>query len=60
MLTPHQVKSAKAAMISAGWDYILSAIKSDKSSGEYGLLFTKGEERFWLNVETIDKLPFAE
>ena len=42
------IQQIKAALIAAGWNYILSTT-GNHSTGEYGLLFTKDGIKFWLN-----------
>jgi hypothetical protein len=44
----------KAKMIAAGWTYVLSTTGSGKN---YGLLFTKDGQKFYLNKETIAAMP---
>jgi hypothetical protein len=48
------VQKLKAQMVEAGWNYVLSTTGSGKN---YGLLFTKNGEKFYLNRETWQNLP---
>lgn len=43
---------------SSGWEHRMSVMadKSTQCEG-YGMLFARGEERFWLNKDTISNLP---
>lgn len=45
------IQQIKAALIATGWNYILSTT-GNHSTGEFGLLFTKDNVRFWLNHKT--------
>ena len=46
------LNTAKNILINTGWVHILSST-GNKSTGEYGLLFTKNGEKLWLNNLTI-------
>ncbi len=54
-MTYTQGKAAIAALESNGWTHIIT-IMSDQGAraarGEYGMLFTKDREQFWLNKDT--------
>lgn len=39
-----------------GWTSVLSACVS-RPTREYGTLFAKGGQEFWLNIETVNSLP---
>ena len=39
-----------------GWTSVLSACVS-RPTREYGTLFTREGEDFWLNIETVSSLP---
>lgn len=47
-----KLNAAKTILLAAGWTHILSST-GNKSTGEYGLLFTKNGEKLWLNNLTI-------
>lgn len=47
---------AEAHLKSRGWESILSACVS-RPTREYGTLFTRKGEEFWLNIETVGSLP---
>lgn len=43
-----------------GWERIASVMSDDPARGEnYGLLFARGVERFWLNKDSVNALPPA-
>ena len=46
------LNKAKSILLASGWAHILSST-GNKSTGEYGLLFSKNGEKFWLNNLTI-------
>jgi hypothetical protein len=49
-------KEAEAHLESRGWTSVLSACVS-RSTREYGTLFAKDGQEFWLNIETVWSLP---
>jgi hypothetical protein len=51
------IAQIKSQMIAAGWNYNLSVTRTASHGTKYGLLFTKGGEKFYLNNETRDSLP---
>jgi hypothetical protein len=51
------VAELKAALIAAGWTYVLSITRTPGHGTEYGLLFTKDGEKFYLNHETLGSMP---
>lgn len=51
------IAQIKANMIAAGWNYILSTTRTTGHGTNYGLLFTKDGQKFYLNNETRDNLP---
>jgi hypothetical protein len=55
--TRQEVSAAVAALRKAGWEHRLSVMSGDKGAGtEYGMLWARGDERFWLNVNTWHRL----
>ena len=50
-----EMNANKKKLKDAGWEHILSV--SHVPGENYGLLFTKNGEKFWLNKETKHKLP---
>jgi len=51
------IKQIKANMIAAGWNYILTTTCTPGHGTNYGLLFSKDGQKFYLNIETLDNLP---
>lgn len=51
------VKAAKAKMIAAGWDYILTVTATPGHGTNYGLLFSKDGAKFYLNKDTFNQMP---
>ena len=51
------VAAAKAKMIAAGWAYVLSVTATPGHGTNYGLLFTKDGEKFYLNKDTFAAMP---
>jgi hypothetical protein len=51
------IAQLKANMIAAGWNHILSTTRTPGHGTNYGLLFTKDGQKFYLNNETRDNLP---
>ena len=47
-----ELQTAKAILATQGWTFLLSTT-GNKSTGEYGLLYTKNGVKFWLNNLTI-------
>lgn len=55
-----QLKAAKATLIANGWTFSCSVMNgAGKSEGpdSYGSMYFKGENKFALNVETMNNLP---
>jgi hypothetical protein len=51
------IAQIKANMIAAGWTYNLSVTRTPGHGTNYGLLFTKNGQKFYLNNETQNNLP---
>jgi hypothetical protein len=51
------IAQIKARMIASGWNYILSTTATPGHGTNYGLLFTKGGQKFYLNRETFGTIP---
>lgn len=51
------IAQLKAKMIEAGWRYILSVTRTQGHGTNYGLLFVKDGQKFYLNNETREKIP---
>jgi hypothetical protein len=55
--TRAQASAAWAALRKAGWEHRLTVMSGDRDgSTEYGMLWARGDERFWLNVNTWHRL----
>jgi hypothetical protein len=57
-ITRERAFAAMAQMEKDGWEKRLSVLQDrGHENGEYGILYAKGDRRFWLNNKTIDNLP---
>jgi hypothetical protein len=54
--TVSNMMDAMSVLRGRGWEHTLSATKAGPSK-DYGLLFERGAERFWLNRDTMNSLP---
>ncbi len=60
MPTMKQFNDAANKLTVMGWEFVMSMMVDDaKKEGvtEFGRLFTKNGQRFWLNFKTIWNLP---
>jgi len=59
MPTRQQMFAAQKTMTDRGWNHVLSVLDSDSDEGrtDFGLLYARGDERFWMNHKTIGNLP---
>lgn len=57
-MSREQMHRAVTTLRASGWEHI-ATVMADKSTQQdgYGMRFARGEERFWLNVETFTNLP---
>lgn len=57
----NELKAAKAKMVAAGFSYLctIMADKASQASGQFGVVYIKGMQKFYLNKNTIDALPIA-
>ncbi len=53
-----QFRDAQTRLEGAGWTHVLTVMadRSTRADG-FGLLYARGPARFWLNRDTIGKLP---
>jgi hypothetical protein len=49
-------REAEAQLESQGWTSVLSACVSQPTR-EYGTLYCREGQEFWLNIETVGSLP---
>lgn len=60
MPTPAEFRAAAAALVVRGWQEIATVMADDaKKDGvtNFGRLFRRGADRFYLNYKTIGALP---
>ncbi len=55
--TREEMFAAQQTLKANGWEHTATLMSGDKGDANYGLLYARGEERFWLNKDTIDNLP---
>lgn len=64
-ITREQLSAAKAKLIAAGWQQTHSVMHDGGGTGNFGVCFIRvkptlcgfDRERFYLNVDTFDRLP---
>lgn len=49
--------AAQKILQAGGWEHVLSTLDEVKDGDRFGLLYVKGESKFWLNHLTIASLP---
>jgi len=65
--TIQEFREIQKSLIRAGWapvrnykeisDQEFSITTGDQSNGRYGTLYTKNDNEFWLNRDTLNNLP---
>lgn len=49
---------AMSALQNEGWEKRMTVMSDESTRSDgYGILYAKGDERFWLNKDTIENLP---
>ena len=48
------VKNAKTALESLGFEFVCSAMHDGGATNSYGSLFMRGQQKFWVNNQTAD------
>ena len=59
-MTRNDLKRAREILNIRGWTYVGTVMHDGDGPARgqnYGLLYSKGTENFWLNQETFRKLP---
>lgn len=51
----NQIKNAKRELAAAGWNHICTTM-NDGNTKEYGLVYTRNGEKFYLNIETLEEV----
>ncbi len=51
----HQIKQAKKDLAAAGWNHICTTM-NDGGTKDYGLVYTRNGEKFYLNIETVNNV----
>jgi hypothetical protein len=56
-ISRRDMDEAVSKMKANGWNHVSTLMVDDRRNKDYGLLFARGDRRYWMNIDTWDSMP---